>query len=56
MIGQGQFLKNLGIDIRADALKKHATLSQVAEIDCALHRLTDDEQMGQLFKVMEIRC
>jgi NADH dehydrogenase [ubiquinone] 1 alpha subcomplex assembly factor 7 len=55
VIGQGEFLRNLGIDIRADALKKHATLPQAAAIDAALRRLTDESQMGLLFKVMEIR-
>jgi len=56
LIGQGEFLKNLGIKIRADGLKKQATLPQAAEIDAALHRLVDLDQMGQLFKVMEIRA
>jgi NADH dehydrogenase [ubiquinone] 1 alpha subcomplex assembly factor 7 len=56
IIGQGEFLKNLGIKIRADGLKKQATMPQAAEIDVALHRLIDVEHMGQLFKVMEIRA
>jgi NADH dehydrogenase [ubiquinone] 1 alpha subcomplex assembly factor 7 len=55
VIGQGEFLKNCGIEIRAESLKKHATEQQAMEIDSALHRLIDDEQMGSLFKVMEIR-
>jgi SAM-dependent MidA family methyltransferase len=55
VIGQGEFLKNLGIDIRADSLKKHATLPQAAAIDVGLRRLTDEAQMGTLFKVMEVR-
>ena len=55
VIGQGEFLRNLGIDIRADALKKRATLPQAAAIDAALKRLTEPDQMGILFKVMEIR-
>jgi NADH dehydrogenase [ubiquinone] 1 alpha subcomplex assembly factor 7 len=55
VIGQGEFLQNLGIEIRAEALKKRATPQQAEEISCALHRLTDDVQMGQLFRVMEIR-
>lgn len=55
VIGQGEFLKNMGIDIRADALKKNATLPQAAEIDAALRRLTGEDQMGSLFKAMEIR-
>ena len=55
VVGQGEFLQNFGIDIRAGSLKKRATESQVAEIDTALHRLTDAGQMGTLFKVMEVR-
>ena len=55
VIGQGEFLKNMGIDIRADSLRKHATLPQIAEIDAALDRLTDEAQMGSLFKVMEVK-
>jgi NADH dehydrogenase [ubiquinone] 1 alpha subcomplex assembly factor 7 len=53
--GQGEFLKNLGIDIRADSLKARATMPQAASIDAALHRLTDETQMGGMFKVMEIK-
>jgi len=55
VIGQGEFLKNIGIEIRADALKKHATPQQAADIHSALHRLTDEAQMGTLFKAMEVR-
>lgn len=53
--GQGEFLRNWGIDIRADSLKKHAAKTQIAEIDAGLRRLTDESQMGALFKVMEIK-
>ena len=55
VIGQGEFLSGSGIDIRADALKARATLPQAAAIDAALRRLTDNDQMGLLFKVMEIK-
>jgi NADH dehydrogenase [ubiquinone] 1 alpha subcomplex assembly factor 7 len=54
IIGQGEFLKNLGIKIRAEGLKKRASLPQAADIDVALHRLIDVDQMGLLFKVLEI--
>lgn len=53
-VGQGDFLKNLGIEIRAAQLKHRATASQAADIDLALHRLTDSSQMGSLFKVMAV--
>ncbi|MDD3028975.1 MAG: SAM-dependent methyltransferase [Alphaproteobacteria bacterium] len=53
-VGQGAFLRNCGIEIRAEALKKNATDEQRTAIDSALKRLIDDDQMGRLFKVMEI--
>ncbi len=56
VIGQGEFLRNLGIAIRAESLKKQATPDQAAAIDEALLRLTDDAQMGGVFKVMEVRA
>ncbi len=55
VVGQGEFLRNLGIEIRADALKARATSDQAAVIDAALHRLTAPDQMGELFKVVECR-
>ena len=55
VVGQGEFLKNLGIDIRANTLKKHATPTQASSIHTALNRLIDETQMGTLFKVMEVR-
>ncbi|MDR3449058.1 MAG: SAM-dependent methyltransferase [Alphaproteobacteria bacterium] len=56
VITQGEFLKNLGIEIRADTLKRRVPLPQAAAIDADLHRLIDDSKMGSLFKVMEVRC
>ena len=53
--GQGAFLKNLGIKIRADALKLHAAPAQITDIDKALDRLIGYDQMGELFKVLQIR-
>lgn len=47
---QGQFLKNLGIDLRAQMLKSKNP-SDAYGIDQALKRLTDDSEMGELFKV-----
>ena len=55
VIGQGEFLQNMGIDIRTENLKKHAAEPQSTDIDAALHRLTDSAQMGELFKVIEIK-
>lgn len=51
---QGDFLKELGIDMRAKTLKAKATPEQTAEIDAAMTRLTDASEMGSLFKVLGI--
>ena len=55
-IYQGDFLAALGIQQRADALKRRATEAQIAEIDAALFRLTDasPQNMGQLFKALAV--
>ncbi len=45
-VEQGAFLKAIGIEQRA------AILSQKADVESALKRLTDSDQMGSLFKVM----
>lgn len=54
VVGQGKFLKNLGIELRANRLKNIATPEQVKTINSALDRLLNDDQMGCLFKVMAI--
>jgi NADH dehydrogenase [ubiquinone] 1 alpha subcomplex assembly factor 7 len=52
-IAQGEFLRNLGIEARAERLKRSSPQS-AADIDAALARLTDPAQMGELFKVLAI--
>ena len=42
-VGQGEFLLELGILQRAEALKSLATPEQAAAIDAALARLTGDQ-------------
>lgn len=54
IVSQCDFLRTLGIEMRAAILKKNATEQQAREIDAALHRLLDKKQMGQLFKVMAL--
>lgn len=46
---QGQFLKNLGVDLRIEFLK-NKNPSQSASLNAALTRLTHPQQMGTLFK------
>jgi NADH dehydrogenase [ubiquinone] 1 alpha subcomplex assembly factor 7 len=53
-IGQGEFLRRLGIAERAARLKASATPAQAAGIDSAFARLTAPGQMGELFKVLAI--
>jgi NADH dehydrogenase [ubiquinone] 1 alpha subcomplex assembly factor 7 len=49
---QGDFLNALGASARVAALKATATAVQAADLDVALHRLTDAQAMGSLFKVL----
>lgn len=55
-VSQGEFLKRLGITVRAEDLRRVATDKQRVEIDVALKRLTGDKtkdgEMGTLFKVI----
>ena len=55
-VTQGQFLRELGIEARADALKKGASTEQGADIAAGVARLTESGRtgMGDLFKVMAI--
>ncbi|WP_417608814.1 class I SAM-dependent methyltransferase [Parasphingorhabdus sp.] len=50
-VGQGQWLKALGIDQRATALTR-ASSEQAEMIQAAHHRLTHPDEMGSLFQVM----
>jgi len=53
-IPQGEFLRRLGIETRADALAATATPRQKTDIESALNRLIGGDQMGTLFKVLAI--
>jgi NADH dehydrogenase [ubiquinone] 1 alpha subcomplex assembly factor 7 len=50
-VGQGDFLRALGVEARADALGK-AHPERSARIARELHRLTHADQMGTLFQVL----
>ncbi|APL94242.1 SAM-dependent methyltransferase [Sphingobium indicum] len=50
-VGQGAFLRQLGIDARADQLSR-TTPARAEEVEAARRRLTDDDAMGTLFKAM----
>ncbi len=49
---QGEFLKNLGIGLRASVLRSNANSNQAKLIDSSVKRLCDTDEMGALFKVM----
>lgn len=51
---QGAYLSEIGIHLRSELLKKQASPAQMAQIDRAVHRLTDTSQMGELFKVLAL--
>jgi NADH dehydrogenase [ubiquinone] 1 alpha subcomplex assembly factor 7 len=53
-VGQGIFLRRLGIERRAATLKARATPTQSAGIDAALLRLIGPDQMGTLFRVLAV--
>lgn len=54
-IGQGAFLSSLGIGQRAQALATQADARQKAAVAAALARLTGDDQMGRLFRVLAVQ-
>jgi NADH dehydrogenase [ubiquinone] 1 alpha subcomplex assembly factor 7 len=51
---QGDFLRTLGIVIRAQVLKKKASKEQAKDLEQGLQRLIDYNEMGELFKVLLI--
>ncbi|MFQ5535386.1 MAG: class I SAM-dependent methyltransferase [Sphingomonadales bacterium] len=53
-VEQGSFLRALGIDHRARALSQNASAKQRQAIADGVARLTSEDQMGRLFKVMAI--
>src|SRR5205823_14588032 len=53
LVGQGEWLIRLGIEARAQALSR-ANPDRAADIEAALRRLTGQDQMGSLFKVIAI--
>ena len=51
-LGQGAFLRQLGIEARAEALCRAATTEQCAAVHSACARLIHPDEMGTLFKVV----
>jgi NADH dehydrogenase [ubiquinone] 1 alpha subcomplex assembly factor 7 len=51
-VTQGDFLRGLGIELRAEQLMKRATADQRTTIEGACRRLIDPAEMGTLFKAL----
>ena len=51
-VPQRDFLQGLGLDQRAQILKRQASPEQRDQIDAGHHRLTSEDQMGTLFQAM----
>ncbi len=51
-VPQGDFLRNLGIEMRAEQLMQRATADQRTAIETARRRLIDPAEMGTLFKAL----
>ena len=51
---QGQFLRHLGIGVRAERLARNLTGGALENHRAALRRLTDPAEMGSLFKVLAL--
>ncbi len=54
LVDQGDFLKNMGIEIRAGTLSNHLTGAELVSHKAAINRLISPDQMGTLFKVMTL--
>ena len=53
-VAQGDFLRRLGIEMRAERLCSQATPQQAGAIRSGLDRLIAPEEMGRLFRVMAL--
>jgi NADH dehydrogenase [ubiquinone] 1 alpha subcomplex assembly factor 7 len=53
-VGQGDFLRRLGILQRAEILKRQASEAQRHAVDASLARLIASDQMGTLFRVLAL--
>ena len=53
-VTQGEFLRNLGIEVRTDALAQGLDEAQAADLRSRTQRLVDPGRMGRLFKVLGV--
>ena len=53
-VGQGVFLRRLGLEARTAQLLRGASVQDAARLQAAHHRLTAPDQMGTLFQVLAL--
>jgi NADH dehydrogenase [ubiquinone] 1 alpha subcomplex assembly factor 7 len=53
-LAQGEFLRRLGIEARADRLAADATPEQAHAVAAGLRRLTEPDQMGRMVKALAL--
>jgi NADH dehydrogenase [ubiquinone] 1 alpha subcomplex assembly factor 7 len=53
-VTQGTFLKRLGLEARTATLLREATPAQARDVEAARRRLSDADQMGELFKALAL--
>lgn len=51
-VTQRKFLKSLGIDLRLKMILQNATNVQKQQIESGYHMITDEDKMGNCFKVL----
>ena len=49
---QGSFLKNMGINLRAEIISKKMSFLKKTDLYTRIRRLTHEDEMGELFKTM----
>lgn len=53
-VTQRRFLRSLGIDVRLKMLLQNATGDQKQQIESGYHMITDEDKMGNCFKVLSL--
>lgn len=53
-VTQRKFLKSLGIDLRLKMILQNATSAQKKQIESGYHMITDEDKMGNCFKVLSL--
>lgn len=53
-VTQRKFLKSLGIDLRLKMILQNATNVQKQQIESGYHMITDENKMGNCFKVLSL--